>query len=76
MIANGITDDFHQQCPWVGDLVQTPECLERVERNILLQVFIVDRCAGASRRHVNQTANFRWIKIHVTVLLFARLYQA
>lgn len=58
------------------DFLETSECFQGVESYVLLQVFIVDWCACSFRRSVNECANFRRIKNHVTVFLGARLYLA
>jgi hypothetical protein len=57
------------------DLVQTPERLYGLKSNVLFS-FVVNGRACPLRRDVNERANFRWIKNHVTVFLGARLYQA
>jgi hypothetical protein len=76
VIAHGIVDDLHEESSWVRDFVQTVECLQCMKGYVLFQVFIVERCARPFCRQVNERADVRWIKNHVTVFLAARLYKA
>jgi hypothetical protein len=76
VIAHRVMDDLHQQRARMCDLLDALKRFERVKRDILLQVFIVKGRARPLRHDVNEASNFCRTKIHVTVFLDARLYQA
>ena len=50
------------------------ECLNSLERGVLLEVFIVERTPGSSSGAADQQSDFTGIDIHVTNLRRARLY--
>jgi hypothetical protein len=79
MIAHRVMNNLHQQGARMRDTAQALKRFERVKRDVLLQVFIVQRRSGLSRRDVDESSNFCGIDFHkkfVTVCRRARLYQA
>jgi hypothetical protein len=76
MISDRVINDLHQQSAGIRNFVDAMKSFNSAQRDILLEILVMDRRAGSFRRNMNESADLRRIKFHVTVFLDVRQYLA
>ena len=75
VLLDRIVDDLHEQGARMRYPVDAAKRLDGAQRDLLLQILIVDGRAGSLRCDVNHGTNIGRIYFHVTVLPNSRLYK-
>ena len=67
VVANSIVRNLSEQCERMCHVADAPEGLQRMQRNILLQIFVTNRTASSPGFEADDAADVRKINDHVTV---------
>src|SRR5688572_25100551 len=74
VIADGVLDDLAQKRARISDFKLFSKGLNRLERGVLFEVFVVQRAPRPLGSDADQQSNLTGIDVHVTNLRSARLY--
>jgi hypothetical protein len=67
VVANSVVRDLPEQCERMCHLADAPKGFHRMQRNILLQIFVMNKTASSPGFEANDAADIRKINDHVTV---------